>query len=102
MRYKQKSVVVDAVQFNGQNVLEIKRFIGDKKIRFNGRMLTVVPDNLSLETTDWLVKYSDTQFVVFKDSVFDGFFNDSSESLQKKSHKAYVPSTPTQSEEQEE
>ena len=74
MKYKQKSVVVDAVQWNGQNVLEIKRFIGDKKIRLRCNALTIVPDNLALETTDWLVKYSDTQFVVFKDSVFDGYF----------------------------
>jgi len=84
MKYKQKSVVVDAVQFNGQNVLEIKRFIGDKKIRFNGRRLTVVPDNLSLETTDWLVKYSDVQFVVFKDNVFDGFFFPAAQKAAKK------------------
>ena len=75
-KYKQKSVIVDAVQFNGQNILEIKHFIGDKKIRFNGRTLTIVPDNLQLETADWLVKYSDTQYVIFKDNVFDGYFSD--------------------------
>lgn len=61
--YRKKPDVIQAVQYNGDNVKEILDFVGTKNDNF------MFPFK-----TDFIVKHVDGKFEVYTEEVFDCFF----------------------------
>jgi len=56
MKYRQRPIAIDAVQWNGQNTLDIQRLAGDVKLRVVGNVLRIHTEaGLELKEGQWLV-----------------------------------------------
>jgi hypothetical protein len=93
MKYKQKSVVVDAVQWNGQNTLDIQKFVGDRKLGVIGNVLRVYAATndkrveYALFISQWLIAEKNGDFRVCSADTFDEAFSPLPAKRQKETDK---------------
>lgn len=81
MKYRKKPVVVDAIQWNGENIEEVKNFVGDALsffTWFNNRSkkeieLTISTLEGKLEVTvgDYIIKGVEGEFYPCKPNIFE-------------------------------
>lgn len=72
-RYRKKPVVIDAVQFTGENLDELRRFVPEE-VRDNrvGHPLGIwTPEGvMSVSVGDWIIKGVKGEFYPCKDDIF--------------------------------
>lgn len=58
MKFRKKPVVIEAVQWNGKNVEEIRRFVGKKKVQLNGQNLVIptLEGKMTASAGDWIIR----------------------------------------------
>jgi hypothetical protein len=80
MKYKQRPITVDAIQWNGQNTLDIQRFVDGRKLGVIGNVLQVYAATsdkrveYALSIGQWLIAEKNGGLRVYDTGVFDEAF----------------------------
>ena len=82
MKFRKKPVEVEAIQWVGDNLAQIRNLAGDK-VYYDDPVIIigyrVIPHNLRIRTPvgewgvtygDWIIKFSDGEFAVCRDETF--------------------------------
>lgn len=71
MKYRKKPIIIEAIQWNGENENEIRNFIdGNCIVTFNPLMLYTLEGNMIASKNDYIVKGADGEFYPCKPDIF--------------------------------
>ena len=85
MKYKKKPIIIDAIQFNGLNLEEIKEFVGDKLVYDiidtawqvgKGRphilmKIKTLEGDMNVSEMDYIIKGVEGEFYPCKSNIFE-------------------------------
>lgn len=72
MKYRKKPVVIDAIQYNGENIEQIVNFT-NKGIEFNGETMEIktLEGNMKASVGDYIIKGVNGEFYPCKPDIFN-------------------------------
>jgi hypothetical protein len=78
MQYRKKAVIIEAIQFTGQNYLSMSKFFGansDKYDAFVGYMvITTLEGEMRANPGDWIIKGIKGEFYPCKPDIFEATY----------------------------
>ena len=73
-QFRKKPVVIDAVQFTGENIDDIRAFTGDPKLLFNKKerqcFIRTSEGEMTANANDWIIKGVKGEFYPCKPDIF--------------------------------
>jgi hypothetical protein len=74
-KYRKKPIVIDAIQFNGENQDEIKALIGDNVFDYETYMIIrTLEGDMRAEINDWIIKGVGGEFYPCKPRIFEATY----------------------------
>lgn len=70
-KYKKKPVIIEAVQYTGNNIEEIKKFCPNCSLLFDALIIPTLEGRMRASINDYIIKGVDGEFYPCKPDIFE-------------------------------
>lgn len=73
MKFRKKPIIVEAIQWNGNNWIEVSRFLNGQlhKLKNNVFMINTLEGIMEAKVNDWIIKGIKGEFYPCKSDIFE-------------------------------
>lgn len=85
MKYRKKPVIIEAIQFNGNNIDELRTFVGSHLVLNNSDILSIktLEGDMLVRRDDYIIKGVNGEFYPCKPDIFEKTYEEVAESLKR-------------------